>query len=73
MTAQYDGCDGTPPSEKSLRIVIPETGAFMFSAMFAGVGDARHVYATLLDAGGQMKTRQRGATPLTLHLTLVSH
>lgn len=58
---------------RKLRLVIPKKGTtpFRFSAMFAGIGDGRHMYPTLINFGLQMKARKASAPAVQLHLTAI--
>jgi hypothetical protein len=61
------------PGAARLRITLPTApGApFTFAGMFAGLGDARHMFATLADLGLQLRQRGAGARELRIHLTAV--
>jgi hypothetical protein len=62
---------------KQMRIEIPKQSdvPFEFTGMFAGVGDGRHLYATLADANTMLNLRKssKGTAParVRLHFTAV--
>lgn len=67
------------PYAKKLHMRIPtqtENEDFDFSALFVGIGDARHLFASLADVALDFKARKSGDMPdgkrVKTHFTLVS-
>ncbi|KAJ7597888.1 hypothetical protein C8J56DRAFT_1159677 [Mycena floridula] len=56
-------------TDPDLYMKIPEDGSpFHFSAFFCGIGDARHLYASLIDAGQQCPTSM--PQDMSIHFTV---
>jgi tetraacyldisaccharide-1-P 4'-kinase len=71
LQTQYNVHKNVPDSESRLRMSIPKKGSFEFAGLFAGIGDARNLYATLIDIGQQLKNRHSAPGSLRIHLTMV--
>lgn len=64
------------PYAKRFHIKIPKDGKpFDFSAMFCGIGDARHLYASIADLAVDMRDLKKvksASQKIKVHFTLVS-
>lgn len=62
------------PYAKQFHMQVPRDGsAFDFSAFFCGIGDARHLYASLVDLGLDLGTlKPKKSQSIRLHFVLVS-
>lgn len=57
------------PHARDYHVQIPKDGTpFSFSALFAGVGDARHVYESIADVGLDLAGLQNDKSPKNLNI-----
>ncbi|KAF9055350.1 hypothetical protein BDZ89DRAFT_1055943 [Hymenopellis radicata] len=69
LRSQHTGQDSRASDVLARHVRLPRKGPFDFSAFFCGIGDARHMYGSLLDLGQDCPNRP--PTPLKIHFTAV--
>lgn len=75
---QYNGMEDLPEAQEStyaeeLHMKLPRDGTpFEFSALFGGVGDARHVYESIADVGVDLASfKKKKARDVKIHFCCV--
>lgn len=68
------GSKGQHPYAKQFHMRVPRDGktSFDFSAFFCGIGDARHLYASIADIGMDLQGfKPSKSQAIKVHFTLV--